>query len=43
MYNTSLIHNNTIIQYVIDECTPSEYFVLYDLPFDSKYDYFPEI
>ncbi|CAD8178989.1 unnamed protein product [Paramecium pentaurelia] len=43
MYNTSLIHNTTIIQYVIDECTPSEYFVLYDLPFDSKYDYFPEI
>ncbi|CAD8196011.1 unnamed protein product [Paramecium octaurelia] len=41
--NIGLIHNTSIIQQVIDECTPSEYFVLYDLPFDSKYDYFPEI
>ncbi|CAD8202612.1 unnamed protein product [Paramecium octaurelia] len=42
-YNTNLVHNTSIIQYVIDQCTPSEQFVLYDLPFDSKYDYFPEI
>ncbi|CAD8199902.1 unnamed protein product [Paramecium pentaurelia] len=42
-YNTNLVHNTSIIQYVIDECTPSEQFVLYDLPFDNKYDYFPEI
>ncbi|CAD8121846.1 unnamed protein product [Paramecium sonneborni] len=42
-YNINFVHNKSIIQYVIDQCAPSEYFILYDLPFDSKYDYFPEI